>query len=79
MTPVGNGLNQRSCDSCIMSSVPALFRPLLYKVPMVAKNGILLDFLQTRQFQISNFDQISQIMSVACIDGFLVRKFVTLG
>jgi len=79
MVPVCNRSDQRLCDFRFMPSVTALLRPLLYKIPMVAKNGVSLYFFQTCQFQISNFDQVPQIMRMARIYALLVWEFVTMG
>ncbi len=78
MFPVRNRSDQRLGNFRVMSSVTALLRPLQYKIPMGAKDGISIYLFQARQFQISNFDQVPQIMRMARIYFFLVWEFVTL-
>ena len=79
MVPVRDRSEQRLCNFRVMSSVTALLRPLLHKVPIVAKYRISLYLFQTRQFQISNFDQVPQIKHMARIYVLLVWELVTLG
>jgi len=79
MFPVTNRFDERLCHFCIVPPVTTVFRPLLHKILVVAKKRIPLCLFQTFLLQISNFDQVPQIVRMTRVHGPLVRKFVTLG
>lgn len=79
MFPVTNRFDKRSRQFRIVPPVTAMFRPLLHKIPVVAKKRIPLCLFQTFLLQTSNFDQVSQIVSMTRVHCPLVWKFVTLG
>src|SRR5271165_4200666 len=79
MFPVTNRFDERLGYCCIVLPVTTVLRPLLHEIPVVAKKRIPLCLFQTFPLQISNSDQVPQIVRMTRVHGPLVWKFVTPG
>jgi hypothetical protein len=78
MPPVADGCNQFLRAFEVNSSIPADLGPTLYKIPMLEKDGISSSFFRMRQLQLSNSNQVPQIVRVTRIDALFLGEVVPL-
>jgi hypothetical protein len=76
MTSVPHRLDEHQSLLSYDFTIPTLFRPRLYDIPVVAKHLVLVGLGPPSIIQVSNFRQFAKIVLVASLGLFLVGEIV---